>query len=213
MTAALHWVRDHDDRLSFVVLYIGSAIGLSILLNLFWVAMLMLGHFVLEIVRSGLLNAKRPILRAVWEVKLDIGLLLFALVVALYSEHVLALLGLGQAARAGQAARGLQVVAKFGIVERALRILVLTMDDLARLVQAVIKFRKRGAEATAAGAPMSAGAPAQAPAQEAGIGTGDVASLLFAGLCVMLIAAAPSLTGAAPADVGSRLLTELSPYR
>jgi hypothetical protein len=143
MTTALHWVRDHDDRLSFVLLYIGGAIALSVWLNLFWVAMLMLGHFALEIFRGHLLKAERPIFHALWEVKLDIGLLLFALVVALYADHVLALLGLGQAARAGQAARGLQAVAKFGIVERALRILVLTMDDIARLVQAVIKFRKK----------------------------------------------------------------------
>jgi len=45
MTAALHWVREHDDRLTFVVLYVGGAIILRVWLNLFWVAMLMLGNF------------------------------------------------------------------------------------------------------------------------------------------------------------------------
>jgi len=148
MTAAAQWIREHDDRLSFVVLYISGAIILSIVLNLFWVMMLMLGHFILEIFRGYLIKTERPFTHALWEVKLDIGLVLFALVVALYAEHVLALLGLGQAARVGQAARGLEVAARFGIVERALRIFVLTIDDLARLVQAGFKFRRRGAEPT-----------------------------------------------------------------
>jgi hypothetical protein len=209
MTAALHWVREHDDRLSFVVLYVGGAIVLSVFLNLFWVAMLMLGHFGLEIFRGHLLRAERPVLHALWEVKLDIALLLFALVVALYADHVLALLGLGQAARAGQAARGLQVAAKFGIVERALRILVLTMDDIARLVQAVIKLQRKDAEP--AGAPARAGA--HGPAEPSAPGTGDVLSLAFAGLCLMLIVLVPPLTGAPAADVGAHILHELSPYR
>lgn len=211
MTTALHWVRDHDDRLSFVLLYIGGAIALSVWLNLFWVAMLMLGHFALEIFRGHLLKAERPLFHALWEVKLDIGLLLFALVVALYADHVLALLGLGQAARAGQAARGLQAVAKFGIVERALRILVLTMDDIARLVQAVIKFRKKDEEPQIAAASFDL--PSDASGSTAALGTTDVLSLIFAGVCLLFILLSPSLTGAATAEVGSRLVTELSPFR
>jgi len=209
MTAALHWVRDHDDRLSFVILYIGGAIILSVWLNLFWVAMLMLSHFGLEIFRGRLLKAENPLMHALWEVKLDVGLLLFALVVALYSEHVLALLGLGQAARAGQAARGLQVAAKFGIVERALRILVLTMDDIARLVQAIIKFRNKRN-----GQPVQVEhvrAPDQAEASSSG--WGDILGLGFAAACLVLLLLTPSLTGASASDVGAHLLHELSPTR
>jgi hypothetical protein len=209
MTAVLHWVRDHDDRLSFVVVYIGGAIILSVWLNLFWVAMLMLGHFGLEIFRGHLLKAESPLRHALWEVKLDVGLLLFALVVALYSEHVLALLGLGQAARAGQAARGLQVAAKFGIVERALRILVLTMDDIARLVQAIIKFRNKGN-----GQPAQA-QHARAPdrSETTSSGWGDILGLGFAVACLLLILLMPTLTGASAADVGAHVLHELSPSR
>jgi hypothetical protein len=209
MTAAMHWVRDHDDRLSFVLFYIGGAIILSVWLNLFWVAMLMLAHFGLEILRGHLLKAERPLMHALWEVKLDVGLLLFALVVAIYSEHVLALLGLGQAARAGQAARGLQVAAKFGIVERALRILVLTMDDIARLVQAVIKFRNKS------GQPATARLQAEAPdrSEASSPAWGDIFSLGFAFACLLLILLTPSLTGASTADVGAHLLQELSPSR
>jgi hypothetical protein len=206
MTAAFHWVRDHDDRLSFVLLYIEGAIALSVWLNLFSVAMLMLGHFGLEVFRARLLKMERPVLQALWEVKLDIGLLLFALVVALYADQVLAVLGLGQAARAGQAARGLQVVAKFGIVERALRILVLTMDDIARLVQAIVKFRNKGVDSEPMPAPTS-------PPPEAPNSVADVMSLAFTGACLLLIVFTPTLTGAAPAEVATQLLLELSPYR
>ena len=212
MTAAAQWIREHDDRLSFVVLYISGAILLSIVLNLFWVVMLMFGHFVLEIFRGYLLKVRRPFLHALWEVKLDIGLVLFALVVALYAEHVLALLGLGQAARAGQAVRGVDAAARFGVVERALRIFVLTMDDLARLAQAASKFGRRSTE------PATAPPETQAHAidstdSERSPGLGDVLSLSFAALCLFLIVLTPSMTGTLATDVAPKILQELSPLR
>ena len=212
MTAAAQWIREHDDRLSFVVLYISGAIALSIVLNLFWVMMLMFGHFLLEILRGYLLKVRQPILHALWEVKLDIGLVLFALVVVLYAEHVLALLGLGQAARAGQAVRGLEAAARFGVVERALRIAVLTMDDMARLAQAVVKFGMKGKESSPP-PPVPQMPSIENSGQRGSVGLGDVFSLSFAGLCLTLILLTPSLTGTPTADVAPKILQELSPRR
>lgn len=212
MTAAAQWIREHDDRLSFVVLYISGAIVLSIVLNLFWVMMLMFGHFILEIFRGYLLKVKRPFVHALWEVKLDIGLVLFALVVALYAEHVLALLGLGQAARAGQAVRGVQAAARFGIVERALRIFVLTMDDLARLVQAAFKFGRRSTEPATAQPSRHAHSDVD-PELKSSPGIGDMLSLSFAALCLILIVFTPSMTGTPATDVAPNILQELSPLR
>lgn len=209
MAAVRQWIEDHDDRLSFVILYIGGAVALSILLNLFWVIVLMLAHFALEIVRGHLLGAKRPLAHALWEVKLDIALVLFALVVALYADHVLALLGLGQAARAGQATRGLQAAARFGIIERTLRIVVLTADDAFRLVQAALKLRSRSA-ATAAPAPL---ATAPATSGGTGLGTGDIVSLAFGAVCLALILLAPDIIGTTPDAVASQILHEVSPGR
>lgn len=209
MAAVRQWIEDHDDRLSFVILYIGGAVALSILLNLFSVIVLMLAHFALEIVRGHLLGAKRPLAHALWEVKLDIALVLFALVVALYADHVLALLGLGQAARAGQAARGLQAAARFGIIERTLRIVVLTADDAFRLVQAALKLRSRSA-ATAAPAPL---ATAPATSGGTGLGTGDIVSLAFGAVCLALILLAPDIIGTTPDAVASQVLHEVSPGR
>jgi len=209
MASVLKWIEDHDDRLSFVILYIGGAVALSILLNLFWVIMLMLGHFALEIVRGHLLGARRPLAHALWEVKLDIALVLFALVVAIYSDHVLALLGLGQAARAGQAARGLQAAARFGVIERTLRIVVLTADDAFRLVQAALKLRSRStATATPALAPTAAIASGNRS-----IGTGDIVSLGFGALCLVLILLAPEIIGTTSDAVASQILHEVSPAR
>lgn len=211
MAHALNWIRDHDNRLSFVILYIGGAIALSIWLNLFWVIVLMLVHFVLEIIRGRLLGARRPLAHALWEVKLDIALVLFALVVAVYSDHVLGLLGLGQAARAGQATRGLQAAARFGVIERTLRIVVLTSDDVLRLAQAAFRFRSRSSAATSP-APAAPPAVASSPAR-ANIGGGDVASLAFGTLCLLLLVLAPHLTGTEPDAVISHLLHEISPKR
>lgn len=212
MTAAAQWIREHDDRLSFVVLYISGAILLSIVLNLFWVMMLMLAHFVLEIVRGYLLKVRQPFFHAVWEVKLDIGLVLFALVVALYAEHVLALLGLGQVARAGQAVRGLEAAARFGVIERALRVVALTIDDFARLAQAAVKFGTRKNEP--ATAPPSAHVLCDVdPGPKSSTGIGDVLSLSFVALCLILITVTPSLTGKPGADVTVQIGQELSPYR
>lgn len=204
------WIKEHDDRWSFIILYIGGAVALSIWLNLFWVIVLMLAHFVLEIVRGHLLQARRPLLHALWEVKLDIALILFALVVALYSEHILALLGLGHAARAGQAARGLQFAARFAVIERALRIIVLTMDDFARLVQAVLKFRSRNKQAE----PSLAGHEAHTlSGATAAYQTGDVLSLAFGALCLTLIVLLPTLIGTPVDELAGQILHEISPYR
>ena len=208
MTSAIEWIREHDDRLSFVILYIGGAIALSIWLNLFWVIALMLGHFMLEIVRGHLLAARRPLLHALWEVKLDIALVLFALVVALYAEHVLAVLGLGQAARAGQAAtRGVQFATRFAIIERGLRVAVLTMDDVARMIQAAIKFRNRKA------APEPQPAMAATPPEDERLTAGDLATLAFGAVCLLLIVLMPTLVGTAPDEVGRLILEEVSPYK
>lgn len=210
MKSAVDWIREHDDRLSFVILYIGGAIILSIWLNLFWVIVLMLVHFALEIVRGHLLEARRPLLHAIWEVKLDIALVLFALVVALYAEHVLAVLGLGQAARAGQAAtRGIQFANRFAVIERALRVIVLTMDDVARLFQAAIKFRSR----KTAPEPQLAAVPGGEVTEPQGLQTGDVVTLTFGALCLALILLMPTLVGTEPDEVGRMILEEVSPYK
>lgn len=128
------WIDEHDERWSFILFYVGAAILLSIYATLFWVTLLMLCHYGLEIWRHYVIKAAHPILHALWEVKLDVALILFAFVITLYSDMVMAALGIGQAARAGQAVRGAQMLTRFAVIERALRIFFLTVDDITRVL-------------------------------------------------------------------------------
>lgn len=213
MKSVIDWIHEHDDRLSFVILYIGGAIALSVWTNLFWVIMLMLCHFVLEIVRGRLIGERHPLAHALWEVKLDIALVLFAIVVALYAEHVLAALGIGQAARAGQAAtRGVQFATRFAVIERASRVALLTMDDIARLIQAAIKFknRKTAPEPETGPAPGSGNPQGSSPDS---MTAGDMVALAFGATCVLLIVLMPTLLGTPPNELGDNILEELSPYK
>lgn len=213
MKSIIDWIHEHDDRLSFVILYIGGAIALSVWMNLFWVIMLMLCHFGLEIVRGRLIGERHPLPHALWEVKLDIALVLFAIVVALYSEHVLAALGIGQAARAGQAAtRGVQFASRFAVVERALRVALLTMDDIARLIQAAIKFKNRRAVPEPETGPAPDSGDPEAVAGER-MTTGDIVTLAFGATCILLIMLMPTLLGTTPDQLGDQILEELSPYK
>lgn len=213
------WVLGHDDRWSFIVFYIGGAILLSIYAGLFWVAMLMLLHFILEAISHILADAPRPFLHAIWEIKLDIGLFFFALVIVLYSDAVMAALGLGHAARAahaGRAVKGMQVATRFGIIQRSLRVLLLIIDDLAKFFLAVwkgINKKKQGAyqpepvyQSIEEAREHSHGRkPWQNP------GKGDYFSLGFSTICLVLIVSAPSLTGMETVDAVHAVLSELRP--
>jgi hypothetical protein len=97
-------------------------------------------------------------------------------------------------------------------VERALRIFVLTIDDLARLVQAAFKFRRRDAE-PATTPPRDHVHSATETVPWLSPGRGDMLSLSFAALCLVLIVISPSLTGTPVAEVTPKILQELSPLK
>ncbi len=216
-TPVKRWIKDHDERMSFILVYVGAAIVLSVYANLFWVIMLMLGHYGLEIWRHSVLEDKRPLLSALWHVKLDIALILFALVIALYAELVIAALGLGQAARAGQAVRGAQILTRFAIIERGLRIFFLTIDDIARIsliVWKVFKGKdgKTGQTMESARAQLKEEEERIYPEAESGkLSKGDIFSLSFGGLCLTLILAAPWITGLGVYETTITLMNELKP--
>ncbi len=68
MDAFKNWIRDHDDRWSFVILYVGGAVALSVFMNLFWVILLMTGNFCLKIYRNYLVAKPLPVLTSLWQV-------------------------------------------------------------------------------------------------------------------------------------------------
>ncbi len=216
-----HWIEHHDERWSFILLYVGGAIALSVYTNLFWVVLLMLGHFGLEVWRHVIIKVNKPVIHALWHVKLDIALVFFALVVALYADMVMAALGLGQAARAGQAVRGAQMLTRFAIIERGLRIFFLTVDDLARVAHIIWKtFGKRGQSVAVTEAAMEDAREKirqEEPMPVHGIwpwqsfSKGDIFSLGFGSLCLLLIIMAPAITGHGVSETLAVLLDELRP--
>lgn len=208
----IDWLKNHDERWSFILLYAGGAVVLSIYMSLFWVAMLMLVHLFLELMRHVSVRAPLPVLHSLWHVKLDIGLLLFALVVALYADTVMALLGLGQAARATQAVRGVQMATRFGIIERSMRVVLLTIDDVGLLLRGALKGVGRGRGATvSAPAHLSIDPAAEAVHPWQDFSIGDRLSLGFGLSCAALILLAPALTGMGGVGVAETLLGEMTP--
>src|SRR5690606_19087725 len=77
-----------------------------------------------------------PFLRALWCVKLDICLIIFSLMIALYADTIFAVLGLGQVSRA---AAGARAIARFGVIERSLKIFFMTVDDMSRVASMGIR--------------------------------------------------------------------------
>lgn len=214
-----HWVTHHDSSWSFIVLYVGGAVLLSVFTNLFWVALLMFGHLLLEIWRHVVIQAKNPVLQALWHVKLDIALILFALVIALYAEMVLAALGIGQAARAGQAVRGAQMLTRFAIIERGLRIFFMTVDDMARIGHILWKIARGQKIGAGTADAVIEDTRTQIRDEDTAHGRsgwrrlsgGDIFSLSFGAICVVLILLAPHVTGRGVAGTASFLWAELQP--
>lgn len=215
------WIHDHDDRWSFLAPYIGGAILLSIFMSLFWVAMLMFCHFLLEVWRHRLLEIKNPLIHALWHTKLDFSLVIVAFVIAVYADVIIGALGLGQAARAGQ------VAARFGVIERSIRSILLTADEAGLFLRALAKGRKKQTAAVDTVLQEASGqsrdpqmrkdvashiamaneddAPWRSPTK------GDWFSLGFGGLCVTLILMAPMITAHDFSDIGQIILHELQP--
>lgn len=213
------WIRDHDERWSFIAIYILGAIGLSVFMNLFWVMMLAMAHLTLKTVRNMIVGQPAPLLSALWQIKLDIALILFAICIAVYSHHLFAALGLGQAAR------GAAIATRFGIIERGLKVFLMTIDDQARLVGAAIKLtrRRRAAGKNDADAlpelPDVVAASGIDPEPYTHVlpwtkmGKGDYFALGFGVVCLGLLAFSPIILSIDPGHALHTVLHEISPFR
>lgn len=210
---AREWVLDHDERWLFIVLYVGLAVVLSIWISLFWLVAVVGAHFALELVRQRHLlggSYGRVVIEALWELKLDVALVLFALVLTIYMELVLGIVGLQSAARIGAASRA---AARFGAWERTLRGLLLSADDAAQVARAVALRRARGAAEQEAGvvAPRPRPAHARWGRWTGSWGTGDWIAVGLGTACVALLLAAPWLTDHTYESALASMLIELRP--
>jgi hypothetical protein len=169
------WVRTHDERWLFVVLYLGLAVGLSIFVSLFWLVVVAALHFALELFRQRHYRADRRsvVLHALWEVKLDAGLVLLALTLVLYIEVVLGILGVQSAARAAAVSRaGARMGTRAAAWERNLRTFLLTVDEMVRVGHAGYMLRKKRREAQL----RQGGSDESATASDAPAASADAAS-------------------------------------
>lgn len=129
MISAVHsYILEHDRRWSFIITYISLAVVLAILLNLFYLTLVVGLHGLFEWIKYGQ-HVQDRVTRAfyvLWELKLDIGLIFFGLALDLYLELILGMVGISSAAR-GAAMTG----SRFIGFEHALRGILLSVDDLA----------------------------------------------------------------------------------
>ncbi len=198
------WILNHDDSRLFVVLYIGLSVLLSMVISLFWLVAIVGVHFVLEWIRQRALRRDGfwgVLSRVLWELKLDLALILFALMLALYMELTMGVVGLGAAARGG-ALTG----SRFLVIQRALRGILLSLDDLAQVLRAVMR-RKRSAAVVGA---QSEEADAVNGWREPWT-TGDYLTVGFGGACLVAILCAPLLDHYTVETAVETLLNELHP--
>jgi hypothetical protein len=232
-TLQLHSVRDwivhHDDSWLFLALYIGLAVVLSIWISLFWLVAVVGVHFAFEWVRQQTLRSGfgNILLEVLWELKLDIALVLFALALSLYMDVVLGIVGLRSAARLAPAAQaGLRSSARFAAWQRVIRGVLLSIDDAAQVARAVTVSRSDAgagaagaepveSEATAAGAaatPVASIPVAPHSGWRGRWSMGDWISAALGAACIVLILLAPSLTEHSFASMTATLATELHPF-
>jgi hypothetical protein len=211
------WIRDHDESWIFVVVYLGLAVGLSVFVSLFWLVVVAALHLGLELIRQNFYRdgAREVVLHALWEIKLDVGLILLALALVLYVEVVLGILGIQSASRAAAATRaGARIGARAAAWERNLRTFLLTADEMVRIGHAAFMIRRKG-RAKGSDGEAPEGRPLRSPprapwAQRWGMGDRFGIGMIVVG--ALLIGVAPWLTYH---DVGSALaalIHELRPF-
>lgn len=205
------WIMNHDDSWLFIVPYISLAVILAIVLSLFWLVVVVAVHFGLELTRQHFIKPGLGgvLSRSLWELKFDIGLVLFGLVLGIYMELALGVVGLGHAARGGA-----MTATRFVILQRILRGVLLSLDDLAQVLRVV--FRRGSNDDVDAGEALeeAAGKLEAEPVQSSWTGhwtLADKFQLGFTGICLLLIVIAPVITDLSVNDTLLILAEELHP--
>jgi hypothetical protein len=159
------WIVRHDDSKAFVIVYIALALTLSIAISLFWLVALVMVHFAFEYVRyrhHGA-TAMQAIASASWELKLDAALVMFALVLSLYLQFVLGVLGIQAASRVGTvASKGIKGGTRFAIWENVIRGVLLSLDDAVYALRGYFSLRQQKQVVAATVSPASETKPVAA---------------------------------------------------
>ncbi len=138
LARARRWLADHDNRVTFTILYITLALVLSMAISMFWLVAVVTAHGVIEywsLGRAGIRDHRLG--RTLWHVKLDIALVLAALWLGLYIDLLFGVAGLSAAARTGA-----QATARFVAWQRTIRGVLLASDEAALAAKAALGGKK-----------------------------------------------------------------------
>ncbi|TYT74450.1 hypothetical protein [Desulfobotulus mexicanus] len=217
------WILNHDERWSFILIYLGLAVVLSIWISLFWLVAVVAVHGLFEGIRQkaedGEASFSLIFARSCWSIKLDLSLVIFALVLGVYMEIIMGVAGLGSAARAG--AQGVKTGARFVAWEKALRAVLLSLDDLAQVLRALLRRGpelksgrdSRMLEEKPCEVSEGRGSFSERNADGAEPWTfGDRACLFFGGICIFLLLLSPWITDHGFRGVLYILMQELHPW-
>ncbi|ASB49980.1 hypothetical protein [Alkalitalea saponilacus] len=152
MQSLINWVSQHDNKRLFIVLYIGLSLVLSITISLFWLLFAVLIHFMFELIRQNQIykKPKHIFLESLWETKLDFALVVFALWLAIYLDFIFGIAGVGALARVGVqsashsgsvAAKGAEISVRFATWNRAIRGILLSLDDAGNAAKAIYQSK------------------------------------------------------------------------
>jgi len=202
---AKRWVIEHDDRWLWTILYISSAVVLSIWISLFWLIVVVGVHGFIEWLRQRHFDPRVTgvVARVLWELKLDIALVLLALAVAVYTEVILGAAGLSGAARVGA-----QAAARGGAWAKVIRGVLLSIDDAAQLARAAV----RGGQLKEDDEPGRLSGRALWGGWTRPWGLGGWISMGLAMLSVALILLAPAFTDHDAGSTIALILEELHPW-
>jgi hypothetical protein len=134
LAVSRRWLLDHDNRVTFTVIYITLALVLSMLISMFWLVAVVTVHAVIEywtLGKQGISDHRLG--RTLWHVKLDIMLVLAALWLGLYIDLLFGVAGLSAAARSGA-----QVSARLVAWQRTIRGVLLSVDEAALAAKAAL---------------------------------------------------------------------------
>lgn len=206
------WVVRHDESLLFVIGYVTLAVVLSIWISLFWLLVVVFVHFLFEVIRQSARHkgAGRIAAEALWEVKLDIALVVGALALALYMDVILGILGLRSAGQLTVAARsGARIGMRFSAWEQALRGFFLSIDDAVHVGRSF--FMRKGKQEKK---PRQDRPPVEdsSPFLPRGWTLGDRITLSILFLFLLLIPLAPMFTGHSWDQSLQILVAELTPF-
>lgn len=200
------WIIEHDERWSFLVIYVVLAVLLTLWIGMFWLFIVVAGHFVFEMVKKrhdGCAGWTRTVVWSLWDMKFDLALVAWALVLLTYTSASFGIVGASTAGRLFMLGKGnpafwrnLLIVSRVVIVRKADRLAKLRMVADAPCPVAARAERLQCAHY-----------PWQQPLRWY-----DFVCLGLTGLCLLAIGFAPLVVDESAGELALEVLRHLHPF-